>query len=67
MFEFDTNERFCHVVRDHILSSTVFDLDFIPINQVSNVEELDMEVMCMLSRACFAIFFQLHRAGNVSI
>jgi hypothetical protein len=40
-------------------------LDFIPVNQVSNVEELDMEVMCTLSRVCFTILFQSHRAGIV--
>ena len=67
MFELDTNERFRHVVCDHILSWTVFDLDFVPVNQVGNIEELDMEVTCMLSRACFTILFQSHRAGIVSI
>jgi hypothetical protein len=44
MFEFDTNERFRHVVCNHILSWTLFDLDFVPVNQVGNIEELDMEV-----------------------
>jgi hypothetical protein len=48
MFKLDTNKRFRHVIRDHILSWTVFDLDFIPVNQVSNIEELDMEMMCTL-------------------
>jgi hypothetical protein len=67
MFELDTNERFCHVVCNHILSWTVFDLDFVPINQVSNIEELDMEMTCMLSGACFTILLQSHRAGIVSI
>jgi hypothetical protein len=67
MFEFDTNEGFRHVVCDHILSWTVFDLDFVPVNQVGNIEELDMEVACMLSRACFTILLQSHRAGIVSI
>jgi hypothetical protein len=67
MFELDTNKQFCHVVRDHILSWIVFDLDFIPVNQVGNIEELDMEVMCTLSRACFTILLQSHRAGIVSI
>jgi hypothetical protein len=67
MFKLDTNKRFCHVVCDHILSWTVFDLDFVPVNQVSNIEELDMEMTCMLSRACFTILLQLHRAGIVSI
>jgi hypothetical protein len=42
-------------------------LDFVPVNQVSNVEELDMEMTCMLSRDCFTILFQLHRAGIVLI
>jgi hypothetical protein len=42
-------------------------LDFVPVNQVGNVEELDMEMMCTLSRACFTILFQLHRTGIVSI
>jgi hypothetical protein len=67
MFKLDTNKRFRHVIRDHILSWTVFDLDFIPVNQVSNIEELDMEMMCMLSGACFTILLQSHRAGIVSI
>jgi hypothetical protein len=49
------------------VGATVFNLDFIHVNQVSNVEELDMEVMCMLSRACFTILFQLHRARIVLI
>jgi hypothetical protein len=44
MFEFDTNERFRHVVCNHILSWTVFDFDFVPVNQVGNIEERDMEV-----------------------
>jgi hypothetical protein len=34
-------------------------LNFVPVNQVSNVEEL--------SRAHFTILFQSHRAGIVSI
>jgi hypothetical protein len=59
--------RFCHVVCNHILSWTVLDLDFIPVNHVGNVEELDMDMTCMLSRACFTILFQSHRAGNVLI
>jgi hypothetical protein len=42
-------------------------LDFAPVNQVNNVQELDMEVTCMLSRAFFTILFQLHRAGTISI
>jgi hypothetical protein len=67
MFELDANERFHHVVCDHILSWTVFDLDFVPVNQVGNIEEFDMEVVCTLSRACFTILFQLHRTGIVSI
>jgi hypothetical protein len=67
MFKLDTNQRFCHVVCNHILSWTEFDLDFVPVNQVGNAEELDMEVMCMLSRACCTILFQLHRAGIVSL
>jgi hypothetical protein len=67
MFELDTKERFCHVVCNHILSWTVFHLDFVPVNQVSNIEELDMEMMCMLSGACFTILLQSHRAGIVSI
>jgi hypothetical protein len=67
MFGLDTNERFCHVVCDHILSWTVFDLDFVPVNQVGNIEELDMKMMCMLSRACFTILLQSHRAGIVLI
>jgi hypothetical protein len=67
MFELDTNKRFCHVVRNHILSWTVFDLDFVPVNQVGNIEELDMEMTCMLSGACFTILLQSHRAGIVSI
>jgi hypothetical protein len=66
MFKLDTNQRFCHVVCDNILSWTVYDLDFIPVNQVGNVEELDMEMTCTLSRACFTILFQSHsRAGIV--
>jgi hypothetical protein len=61
MFELDINERFCHVVCNHILSWTVFDLDFIPVNQVGNIEELDMEVAGMLSRACIATLTDLLR------
>jgi hypothetical protein len=64
MFELDTNERFCHVVCNHILSWTVFGLDFVPVNQVGNIEELDMEVAGMLSRACIAID---NAVGNVGI
>jgi hypothetical protein len=67
MFELDTNERFCHVICNHILSWTVFDLDFVPVNQVGNIEELDMEMTCALSGACFTILLQSHRAGIVSI
>ena len=57
----------CHVVCNHILSWIGFDLDFIPVNQVGNVEELDMEVTCMLSRARFTILFQSHRTVIVLI
>jgi hypothetical protein len=42
-------------------------IPFLLIKLVGNVEEIDMEVICMLSRACFTILFQLHRAGIVSI
>jgi hypothetical protein len=62
MFELDTNERFCHVVWNHILSWTVFDLDFVPVNQVGNIVELDMKVASMLSGACVAID---NAVGNV--
>ena len=34
MFELGTNQRFCHVIRDHILSWTVFNLNLVPIDQV---------------------------------
>jgi hypothetical protein len=67
MFKLDINQRFCHLFCNHILSWSVFDLDFIPVNQVGNVEELNMEVMYTLSSTHFSILFQLHRAGIASI
>jgi hypothetical protein len=39
-------------------------MDFVPVNQVSNIEELDMEVAGMLSRACIAID---NAVGNVGM
>jgi hypothetical protein len=39
-------------------------LDFVPVNQVVNIEELDMKVAGMLSRACIAID---NVVGNVGI
>ena len=67
MFKLGTNQRFRHVIRDHILRWTVFDGDLVPVNQVSNVKVLDMEMTCALSRARFTILFQMHGAGVVSI
>jgi hypothetical protein len=59
-------QRLCHIVGNHLLSCwTVLNLNVIALYQISDVEVLDVEVSCMLSRACFSILFKLHRACNI--
>ncbi len=56
-----SNQRLCHVISNHLLSWTLLNLNVVAWDQIGDVEVLDVEVSCMLSRACFSIFFKLRR------
>ena len=60
-------QRLCHVIGNHLLSWTVLNLNVIALDQISDVEVLDIEVSCTLSRAGFSILFKLHRACIILI
>ena len=60
LFELGSHQRFRHVVGQHFLSWTVLNLHLSSLDKICNIEILDVEMSCALSRACLSVFFELH-------
>jgi hypothetical protein len=67
MEEFRTDQRLGHKIGNHRIRWTVFNLHFVPLNQIGDVKVLDVEVSSTLSGASLAILLKFHRTRIIAI
>jgi hypothetical protein len=58
--ELASRERFSHIVREHIISWTVYHFDLVSSNEVGDVKVFYVQMASPFSRACFAVVLQSH-------